>query len=57
MALIRLSKYELWNALSYIPENEDSGRIIKTETIKELEKELNDTMSKSYWVLIDTNKE
>jgi len=41
------TKYELWNALFMCPDEQ------KTEAIKELEKELNNSMSKGYRVVID----
>jgi len=44
-------KYELWNALSMCPDEQ------KTDAIKELTKELNDTMQKGYRVVIDIREE
>ena len=44
---IKVIKYELWNALFMCPDE------YKTEDIKELEKELNDSMSKGYRVRIE----
>ena len=44
-------KYELWLSLSMCPEE------YKSDSIKELEKKLNDSMSTGYHVYIDDNKE
>lgn len=46
-----VSKYELWNALFAVPDKE------KSDNLKELEKLLNDTMSKPGMVFIDVRQE
>ena len=57
MERIRVTKYELWRALALCPDVEilDSGttRTIKTDDLKELEKLLNDSMSKEYYAVIE----
>ena len=48
---LSITKYELWNALFMCPEDQ------KTDNIKELEKNLNDNMSKGYNAVIDIREE
>ncbi len=48
---LNVTKYALWNALFMCPNEQ------KTEEIKELEKQLNDTMTKGYRVVIDVREE
>ena len=44
-------KYELWNALFMCPDNQ------KSDAIKRLEKELDDTMQRGYRVIIDIQED